>query len=315
MKKIHSFCVLFLVSIAGFSQVPNGTFEIWEPYGIVQVPTSWKTTDSVSFTNFIPQHSAAQDVSDVQSGTSSLRLTSWTYFASPGIALVPGLPGCASNGTVLTDLTNLTITPTGGTADNVPHGVLNGYYKYTPVNSDTGSVEVLLSRYNSATSSRDTIASGIFKTSVQTNSYTQFSILLSRKNLGNPDTALIWIQSSPRFPIALSNGPGETGSTLQVDSLYFSSLIGIDEVQNLIQSVALYPVPAVNQLNIRVELLKNASLTFRIYDVKGQLVTSNLIEPKETAVDLTAFPNGTYYISLFDEYNNPVYKTHFSVSK
>lgn len=314
MKKILSFCILICLSIAGFAQVPNGTFESWTPYGVVEVPTSWNTTDSVSFTNALPQHSAVQDVSDVQSGNASLRLTSWTYFAAPGpIPVVPGLPGCASNGSVVTNLSSFSITPTGGTADAAAHGQLNGYYKYTPVNSDTGSVEVLLSRFNGT--SRDTVASGIFKTNVQNNVYTQFSILLSRKNLGNPDTALIWIQSSPRSPIALGNGPGETGSTLQVDSLYFSSLIGVDEIPNVIQSVALYPVPAVNQLNIHVELEKSIQLTYRIFDVKGQLVASNLIEPKETAVDVSALANGTYYLSLLDQQNNALYQTHFTVGR
>ncbi|MBL0137425.1 MAG: T9SS type A sorting domain-containing protein [Bacteroidetes bacterium] len=316
MKKIFSSCLLICLSLAGFAQVPNGTFESWTPYGAVEIPTSWNTTDSVSFTNVLPQHSAVQDISDVQSGNASLRLTSWTFYASPGpIPVVPGLPGCASNGTVITNLTSFSITPTGGTPDNAAHGQLNGYYKYTPVNSDTGSVEVLLSRYNTGTSSRDTIATGLFKTNIQNNVYTQFSILMSRKNLGNPDTSLIWIQSSPRSPIAFGNGPGETGSTLQVDSLYFSSLIGIDEVPNVIQSVALYPVPAVNQLNIHVELEKSIQLTYRIFDVKGQLVASNLIEPKETAVDVSALANGTYYLSLLDQQNNALYQTHFTVGR
>ena len=139
--------------------------------------------------------------------------------------------------------------------------------------------------------------------------------MLSRKNIGDPDTALIWIQSSPRAPIAIGNGPGETGSSLQVDSLYYTGLIGVDEISSAIQSVALYPVPAVNVLNIRMELLKTVDLTYRIYDVKGQLVASDLIEPKVTAVDLSAFATGTYYLNVLDQQNKVQYTTHLSVSK
>ena len=315
MKKLISIYLFVFATLSTFAQVPNGGFETWVPYGVVQVPSSWNTTDSISFTNPIPQHSASQEIAEVQSGTASLRLTSWTFYVTPGpLPFVPGLPGCASTGSVIIDAGTFTITPTGGTPDNVAHAMLNGYYKYSPVNSDTGSIEVLLSHYNNATSSKDTIATGIFQTTGQA-TYTQFSILLSRKNIGDPDTALIWIQSSPRAPIAIGNGPGETGSSLQVDSLYYTGLIGVDEISSAIQSVSLYPVPAVNVLNIRMELLKTVDLTYRIYDVKGQLVASDLIEPKVTAVDLSAFATGTYYLNVLDQQNKVQYTTHFSVSK
>lgn len=315
MKKFSVICLILLAAFPAFSQVPNGGFENWSPYGAVEIPDSWKTTDSVSFTNLVPQHSAVRDISDVQSGAASLRLTSWTYYITGPLPFIPGLPGCASNGSVVVDAANFSITPSGGTPDNVAHGYLGGYFKYSPTNVDTGSIEVLLSRYNSGTSSRDTVASGIFQTNSQVNVYTKFSILLSRKNAGNPDTSLIWIQSSPRAPIAIGNGPGETGSRLQIDSLHFSSLIGVDEINNPIQAVALYPIPAVNQLNIRVDLSRTANVLYRIYDVKGQLVSSDMLEPKETSVNISSLAGGTYYLNLLDAQNAILYKTNFTVSK
>lgn len=317
MKRISFLAALLLLSAYGFSQVPNGTFESWTPYGVVEVPTSWKTTDSISHTNRISQNSATREITDVQSGAASLNLASWTYFidnSGVAIPLVPGLPGCASNGDVVIDLAGFKITPTGGSPDPIAHGALNGYYKYTPNGTDTASVEVALTRYNSGLAKRDTVGSGVFKTTGQS-AYTKFSIIIGRNASGNPDSSLIWIQSSPRAPIAFGAGPGKTGSVFLVDSLYFSSLIGIDEASDLLSAVSLYPVPAVSSLTIRVELKKNVPLNYSIYDIKGQLVASDVLEPSETSVDVSHFANGSYYLSIFDPLHSPVYSSSFNVNR
>ena len=105
MKKLISIYLFVFATLSTFAQVPNGGFETWVPYGVVQVPSSWNTTDSISFTNPIPQHSAMQEIAEVQSGTASLRLTSWTFYVTPGpLPFVPGLPGCASTGSVIIDV-------------------------------------------------------------------------------------------------------------------------------------------------------------------------------------------------------------------
>ncbi len=112
-----------------------------------------------------------------------------------------------------------------------------------------------------------------------------------------PDSSLIWIESSPREPI----GSGQTGSVLLVDTIYYSGQIGIDDVSPFIKSMLTYPVPAVNELNVEVELASPVSMHYEIMDVSGKLLITGPMAGKSQKVDVGAIPQGNYFITLRDD--------------
>ena len=294
MKKITLVTFLFMTA-AYFSnaQIDNGRFENWTTNTVGAYTydslINWMSTDLISQQNSTPSvHSAQQDMVEVYEGTSSIKMTSWTAGG-----FIQGIPGAASNGDV--NVAGLTITPKGGVPDVMRHAALMGYYEYIPVGGDHGSIETCLYKWNGT--SRDTIAFGALDAALNIGTYTHFVINLTEVSAGNPDSSLIWMQSSPRSPI----GSGVTGSVMRVDSLYYSGQIGIDEFSPLVKVMLTYPVPAVNEINVRVELASPVSMNYQILDNNGKEVSSGKMESTIQQIDVSKLAAGRYFITVRDE--------------
>jgi len=288
--------------------VNNGRFEDWTVTNtdgyVYDSCHYWKTTELFSLQNSgNANHSAQQETSVVHDGASSLRLNSWSTTGFP----VNGLPGCASNGDVSVILFPPSVSPIGGVPDVVRHGILNGYYMYNPAGADQGSIETCLFKRNGAT--RDTIAYGAFNVLLNIGTYTHFSVYLTEKSAGTPDSSLIWIQSSPRSPI----GSGVTGTILRVDSIYYSSLIGINEASSVVRTFLTYPVPAVNEINAKVELVNPVEMTCKIHDQTGRLVASEEMSGTEMKMNIHHLAAGNYILSLHDQAGNKLCAHNFSI--
>jgi hypothetical protein len=311
MKKL--FLVVFSILLSGnyiFAQtIPNAGFEAWTTYNVGAVtysfPDFWKTTDSISSSLPIgPSHSVVQETAEVNSGSSAMKLIGWTAVTTPA-------PGAASNGDIdASDLGNLKIIK--GTPDTTRHRQLNGFYKYSPVGGDECSVIVTLVKWNSTTNSRDTIAYGEFKTSTATTGagYSPFSVAMEYNSwTQNPDTMVILILTSP-----LAIGSGHVGTTLYIDDLEFVGVVGVEEVQSNINSVNIYPSPASTSMTIRVDLKKPTLLHYTIYDIRGKHVFSDVLEPYETRIDVSAFAPGNYNLFLMNG-SKKEYSTNFMINR
>ncbi len=298
MKKALLLFFLFMNSVFLVNaQILNGRFEDWTQvvdgtwtYDSLHY---WKTTDLASLQNSTPSvHSVTKETSNVYEGSSSIKLTSWT---AGGV--VAGLPGAASNGDVLVSISFpvSSVTPIGGVPDVERHGALMGYYQYIPVSGDHGSIETCLFKRNGA--NRDTIAFGKLDAALNIGTYTHFTIPLTPVSSGIPDSSLIWLQSSPRFPLP----SGQTGSVLRVDSLYYSGTIGVNEISPLIKSALTYPVPAVNDINIKVELVSPVSMHYEILDISGKMILSGKMNGTTQKIDISKIATGNYIINLHDD--------------
>ena len=99
---------------------------------------------------------------------------------------------------------------------------LDGYYKYTSVNSDSAQVLVLLTKYNSVAKKTDTVGFGTFTEYNTVTSYTAYSTIIDYNySAGNdiPDTLVVSFTSSAGS--ATEDLLGEVGSTLYVDDAKF----------------------------------------------------------------------------------------------
>lgn len=309
MKKTVLFTFLLLtISFLSNAQISNGAFEDWATatsgtYSYDSL-VNWKTTELFSLQNSgNTNHSAQKDMTEVYQGLSALKLTSWSTTGFP----INGLPGCASNGDVVVVTIPPSVTPVGGVPDAVRHAALEGYYEYIPVSSDHGTIETCLFKWNGT--SRDTIAYGIFDAALNIATYTHFVMNLTPLSSGNPDTSLIWIQSSPRSPIAT----GFTGSVLRLDSIKYSGYIGIDDLSPVVKSMLTYPVPAVNEINVKVELFSPVVMHYEIMDVTGKIVGMNNMKSNTEKIDISALPAGNYFISLRDDTGKKLIADKFTI--
>ena len=299
---IFTFCTAFVNA----QNVPNGSFEDWTPVTTgtyaYELPNSWKTTDSASLalTSGV-FHSAVKENTILHDGAFALKLSGWaTIFGNA--------PGAASNGDI--DITTLSIIK--GTPDTVRHGKLNGFYSFAPLGGDRCFVIATLVKWNSTTNSRDTIAYGEFSTTDPTPAaaYSPFTIEMNYNSwTEHPDTMIILLLTSP-----LNIPSGTSGTTLYIDGLSFTGVVGINEIASNINSVQLYPSPATSIMTIRVDLKKARPLHYNIYDIRGKHIFSDALEPNETRVDVSNFPPGNYSLNIMDG-SEKAYSTTFIINR
>ncbi len=303
MKKILSF-LLFIFSVAlnsAYAQIPNNEFENWTVSASYDSLVFWSTD------NFLVSTCAQKEASIIQSGSLSLRLTTSAY--PFGIATL-ALPGAASTGGFTVNGPNIDLAQ-GGQPDAIRHAFLKGYYKYSSVGGAHGSIETVLYKNNGTT--RDTVGYAIWQVSDASN-YTFFSIPLVYNSPNDPDTAIVYFQSSSRVLTDLLN-LGTLGSQLFVDSVYYDGLVGINEPGGNLISLVSFPNPATDYLVIETKWNTPVKGSVSIFDIKGKLIEQIPMTNEKQRVDLSGFSNGSYFYDILDERGNRLNSGKFSVSK
>jgi len=80
------------------------------------------------------------------------------------------------------------------------------------------------------------------------------------------------------------------------------SLTGVSNVQSTVNDIAIWPVPAKGQLNVKVTSNVNEKDVISIFDMTGRIVKENNIEMKsgenEYSLDITGLSNGIYFVKV-----------------
>ena len=292
---IFIFFISLFAANADAQNVPNGGFENWISLGFYENPISWYTTDSLSMTQ--GNHSVTKETVDYHTASFAMRLTPFTY----NIAFV--IPGVATNGRI--NLSTLVIE--GGTPDTVRHAQLNGWYKYAPVGNDSCTVQVTL--YKMVGTTRTVVAAGVFGTTAAASVYTPFQINLTYASGVNPDSVVISVASS-------ALGSSHIGSVLLVDDFSFSGIVAsTNDMENVVLSVNVFPVPAKNNLTVQLDLKRNIHTSFEISDVSGRVVIVHEMNATAENIDISELSNGTYFYSLHDEKGSSLVSGKFSVNR
>lgn len=311
MKKLFFLVIAAIAINAGFSQsnVPNGDLENWHNVVVSaslnywQLGTDpddkWLTTINQLATvapPLGPGPVTCERTTDAKSGTYAAKLIS-QFFDGINV-FIPGMMGTAT-------LDYLGIRAILGRAcPGCRPTHLKGYYKFEPVNGDSCSALLLVSKWNTSTKKRDTIGYGIqvFKEAVST--YTPFDVVMSydypASNLV-PDSMTLMAVSSAGFSIINFMGcKGQVGSTMYVDELELEYPTGIRESLMPEVAVKVYPNPAKDMMIVELsEKVKDGMMI--IFNQDGKQVTSCYVRELINMLPVHTFANGAYYFRLKDD--------------
>lgn len=193
MKKLLSIIFIFSVlTTLAQQQLPNPDFENWsdthnaDGWNILEVGTS----------PFL-YYSAVQ-TNDAAYESSAVKLETQSILGQ----IMPGL-------ILLGEINMETYMPEGGIEfTNRPTGI-SFHYKYAPAPNDSSLMFLILTKWNSDTNTRDTIAGTFFTQSEEIIEYTKKTLPIFYQSIDAPDTINIIFVSSGETPVV--------GSTFYVD--------------------------------------------------------------------------------------------------
>lgn len=251
--------------------IPDGNFDTWVNTP-VQFPTGWST-----FANF--NGDGLSQSSDAYIGSYSCQLVSTINYDNSGARRV--VAGEITNGHMPPNS-----GPTGGRPYTLTSDTLFGYYKYAPVGSDTAFVSLNLTHLGSSVGGGSVALTAA-------SSWTLFTIPIGA--MSTPDTLLLSIQSS-----SYNNSSITAGSTLKVDHLWLKSQpLGIDELSAAANTLV-YPNPANDVLNFRLDAGMQGPVTIYLYDMMGRVIDSKYYAsaPSIATFQVGYLPFGLYFCEV-----------------
>lgn len=268
MKRFSFTVLFFLIWLMSFGQNYEN-------------PVGWNTSNQYCINNSAGVSVRKSADIATNEGTYSVRLESKN--AALLGKIIPGL--------ITTGKLEGGVHVSGGQPYNGRPQKLTGLYKYSPVGNDLASVKVLLSKWNSSTQKKDTIAYGnIFIE--KSEQYTSFEVKLEYRNTTLiPDSQLIVIASSENTTNAIA------GSVLFVDNLSFKDeFSSIRTVHDDLKELCVYPNPASDFINVAVR--QEAKINI-LSIASGQIVYKlNLKENSVHKIGIGDFIPGQYLIEV-----------------
>lgn len=269
-------------SVPAQNPIPNPGFESWSS----NEPQGWNTINqNILGTVFNP---VTRDMVNPQEGLSSVKLETITkdiIFVGPVT-----MPGILTLGEIIIDIQNMTGTIEGGIPVSGFPTSLKGWFRYLPVQDDSGIIGLGLTRWNGQT--RDTIAYGYLTPSGQNPEWQQFTLPVTYLLPHEPDTMnLLFVSSN------LMNGTFITGSKLWLDNLWieFGSVsVEIPEEENAVTMAA-----AEGGKSLMVSTAGNSG-ELKILNIFGALVFSTTVQrtPDHLKISLPQLPPGIYIARL-----------------
>jgi hypothetical protein len=275
--RFYLICILMLKIKAVVGQIPDNSFETWNTMSGYSTPANWDNLNQITFSSGIFTCSQGTPGNP---GSSYLILMSKSV---PGRGIVPGIA-------VSGKLDTSTYKPLSGYPFTNRPQSLNYNIQYMPYDpTDSSSVKVLLTRWDTTTLLRDTIAYGASYYNAMAHSWFVGSTYLNYQSGDAPDSALIVLSSS-------SSSPKEW-SYIYLDNLQFSgSVIGINEQSINQEDVLIYPNPTIESFTM--ELKNNVDAAeICVYDIMGKQIFCTSFSNSITVNTMT-WARGTYFVKI-----------------
>lgn len=251
MRKILVVSLFTVFALISNAQIPNFSFENWTQVGTYWTPDNWGCLNSIT---------APLGVYTCERGTPGnpgnyyIKITSKTVAAS---VVMPGIAVCGT-------LDPSTYLPTGGFPFTQRPVKLTGKYQHMIFGSSQGYIDVELSKWNTATNSRDIIAYGHKQLVGMDMSWTNFFINLGYQSTDTPDSCIIVLAAS---------GPSPSNQDyLWVDNLAFSGTVGIDALEPITAHLNIYPNPADEQISVEYSSNEAGQGQITLTDFNGKQV-------------------------------------------
>ena len=286
MKKLLLFTIAFIIVSKAIAQpFANGNLEGWQQSqsGLYDQPTGgfWATLNPlVDLTGPV----TVEKTTDACQGEFAAKLTTKNFTS----LLVAGF---LASGTF--NQLNLANPLTIGKPFTQKPQTLSGCYKYVPVNGDSAALVSILTKWNSQTNSRDTIASAGGITAQPQANYTNFTYTYEYFSQETPDSIQIVFTSSADG----ANNNGQVGSALWVDNVELSILNGISIPLMPEVAVTCYPNPAVDNVTINLENIEGKS-TLNLYSAGGKQILTKQVLKGFNTLSLAGLPCGIYSYTI-----------------
>ncbi len=292
MKKFFLSGLILFFAVGGYAQLSNASFETWRHYvsngDSLEAPDSWFSADSVvaqykSLAGGTVYQQMFQST-DKHSGTYAVELVSKTQGPA---GVVPGVLANAKLGLNITALfsgdTAGAFTYTGGTAISTRYASVRAYVKYSPVGSDQAIMLV------QAMHGTDTIGVGATSIAGTISTYTEQIVNIDYFSSETPDKILIAFLSSRNTHVA------KDGSTLYVDDVSLSTILGVPQVSPENSTVTCYPNPGTGAFHI--SSTTNDKLHMLVYTASGQQIAAKDFSGSDV-LDLSNYPSGLYFYNI-----------------
>lgn len=290
MKKLSCTLILFWsLYVHSQNPVPNPGFETWIDYGPYEDPDSWNSFNESTWP--FGGVTAKKD-----SGTHSGALAVKLITIGHNNTIIPGVLCTGS-------LSFADASCSGGFPVNIPYANFTGFYKYLPVSGDSSVMFAMLTKWNTISGARDTIADATLLGELEDN-YTYFSIPFNYHSAETPDSGQI-VLSSTKY---LFNAT--PGSFLIVDDLAFSGVVGIDEISPV--AAKIFPDPADELLQLQVSSVLHVK-SIDVIDCFGRMMQSNYLLNSPGIISTKQFPGGIFFYKMLDENRRVVASGKFVV--
>ena len=278
------------MTTSALAQIPNASFENWTSHTGYDNPDGWSTIDSICV--------ALTGTPTVTKGTPGYSGSYYLKLVSHTEPLAGVLPGVAVTGNI--NISGTSYSVSGGFPYTQRPSALNGLWQYMPMSGDAAHIGIFLSKWNAATSSRDTIAFLDKSYSGMVMSTAPFSVSLTSayRSGSYPDTAMIILSSS---------GPtgAQDGSYLYVDSLSFSGHVspaGVATVGGNAQQLQVFPNPASDYAYLTCTSTISESVTLSVTDLHGKNVLQQAVRVQAGTntipVNVSTLAHGVYFIKV-----------------
>ncbi|MCB2220616.1 MAG: PCMD domain-containing protein [Bacteroidetes bacterium] len=287
MKTLHTlFLSLLIGSAMAQTQIPEGGFDNWTPNStnIYYEPAGdwWTTLNSLAL---LGAPVTVYQTTDAHSGEFAAKLETVLW----GDFLISGL--LASGNFIMTE----PYIENGRPFTESP-SKFKGWYKYSPVNGDSAGVGALLTRYNTNTGQKDTVATAVRAITNSAETYTQFEIDFNYIIPGiNPDTIIIVFTSSGDG----GNFLGEVGSTLIIDEISLEYPSGIMESLSQEFTISAFPSPATDLVSFEFNTKHPKKLMCNVYAIDGRFMQSFSPSEKKHQLDVSTWQQGKYILQAY----------------
>lgn len=284
MKTINSIIMAMFITASAFAQIPNSGFENWTTVGSYSNPDGWGTMNN---TTAIASVYTATKGTPGSPGASYLKLTSKTV----GTGVVNGV---AVSGVI----DSLTMMPKSGFAYNMRPANFTGKWQHMIYGSSQGSIQVILTRWDTGMMMQMPVASGSVTLSGMAMSWANFTIPLTYVDGNNPDTCIIIMKASGSAPT--------NNDYLWVDNLAFSgSVTGIENHESFVSEMVVYPNPSSEVVNFKFNIKSAQQINIEITDINGKVIRSNnfgKMQGESTqSVNISGIAKGTYFVKINGE--------------
>jgi len=304
MKKI---VFLVALSLLGFSSIskaqtvlPDGDFESWKLYTPVSSAPFYEPTGGFFKTlNLLDTIPTPPGITVYRCDTAHAGTYSARCITRKIDVLSIIIPGVVGNIT-LHFQTNSAIlgVPFKWTARPVR---FQGYYEAYPLNGDSAAAILLLSKWNTATKKRDTLAYNRLVFHGTVSSWTKFDTAITyRNNTDMPDTICMLLLSCAGYSASNMFGSvGQVGSQALFDDVTLTGVYpwGVDNLLTQNLSISVSPNPASDHINVSLEKAVQGG-SFEIYNVQGRLVGKRQMNDLNARFDISSLPAGMYYYRM-----------------